>query len=217
MAEKNSKVKRTVKKSKKSEQTNTQEHKSSVTKNTKKASVKEVKQADPVVNDASDHKLEAELIEGVELKFVEQHNALKQEVNNLSDKLKDLKTFMRKVESAYRHDVKKVSKAKRKRKGNTKPTGFIKTTPVPAKLAKFLDIEEGTELSGPEVTKLVWGALEAKGLQYENDRRVFRTNKEVTDVFGVDKSVNKCTSHKDKKGFNFCNIQKYISNALQNN
>jgi len=221
MVEKNSKVMRTVKKSNKTDKTSVQEHKVSTPVETKKTSVKKTKKVVALEKSSSDNKeednSEYNLVEGVELRFGSQCVALKKEVGIMSDKLKDMKSFLKKLESAYKHDVKKVAKTKRKRKGNTKPTGFIKTTPVPAKLAKFLDIESGTELSGPEVTSLVWKALEAKGLQYKNDRRVFRTNTEVTDVFGVDNSVNKSTTHNDKKGFNFCNIQKYISTALQGN
>ena len=225
MVEQNSKVKRTVKKSKKSENTSVQEHNTSSANKVKKVSVKKAKKNTPVEKTGSDHndesagdqKSEYDLVEGVELKFASQRSLFMKEINELSSKLKNLKSTMKKCEAAYKHDVKKVSKSKRKRKGNTKPTGFIKTTAVPSKLAKFLDIEEGAELSGPEVTSLVWKALEAKGLQYKDDRRVFRTNKEVSDVFGVNKSVNKSTTHNDKEGFNFCNIQKYISTALQGN
>jgi len=52
-------------------------------------------------------------------------------------------------------------------------------------------------------------------LKYANDKRVFRANQEVCDVFGVDMSVNNSTNYRDKNGFNFCNIQKFLSNALQ--
>jgi len=122
---------------------------------------------------------------------------------------------MKKLESAYKQDVKKVSRAKRRRKGNSEPTGFIKTHPVPSKLAKFIGVDDGTVLSGPDVTKMVWSALKKKGLQYKDDGRVLRTDKETSDVFGLDKSVNDSTDHNDEKGFNFRNIQKYISFALQ--
>jgi hypothetical protein len=229
MVEKNSKVMRTVKKSKGTENTSIEEHKDSAPAKEKKLLLKKDKKITVLEKSTSANKEEQvsdnkeeqvseyNLVEGVELRFGSQCVALKKEVGFMSEKLKEMKLFLKKLESAYKHDVKKVAKSKRKRKGNTIPTGFIKTTPVPAKLANFLDIDAGTELSGPEVTSLVWKALEAKGLQYKEDRRVFRTNTEVTDVFGVDKSVNKSILHNDKKGFNFCNIQKYISTALQGN
>ena len=94
-------------------------------------------------------------------------------------------------------------------------TGFTKSVPVPRKLAKFLEIPEGTQLNGPEITKLVFDALKAKNLISKDDGRVFRTNKEVTDVFGVNEEANESNSHKDKYGFNFCTLQKYIANAMR--
>jgi chromatin remodeling complex protein RSC6 len=120
------------------------------------------------------------------------------------------------MESAYKQDVKKVSKTKRKRKGGGDPTGFIKTHPVPEKLAQYIGVDSGVELSGPDVTKKVWAAIKNKGLQYEKDGRVLRTDKETNDVFGLNDTVNKSTDHNDKDGFNFRNIQKYISYALHN-
>jgi len=98
-----------------------------------------------------------------------------------------------------------------------KITGFLKTTPVPTKLAKFIGVCPNTELTGPQVTKLVWSTLVSKGLQYENDRRVFRTNEEVSDIFGVHSSANDSTTHNDINGFNFCNFQKHIKIALEGN
>jgi len=63
----------------------------------------------------------------------------------------------------------------------------------------------------------VWDQLKQRELFYEKDKRVFRTNKEVSELFGVNKSVNNSTDHRDKEGFNFCNLQSYIKNALNKN
>jgi len=148
------------------------------------------------------------------LKFRNQHEEIKNELNDLKNKLKECTNNMKKLESAHRHDVKQIYKSKNKRKTSNKQTGFIKERIIPENLAKFLHIESGTKLTGPKITKLVWEELKKRNLQYKNDKRVFRTNDEVSSVFDVKKSVNKSTSHKDKDGFNFCNIQKHISYAL---
>ena len=148
------------------------------------------------------------------LKFRNQHEEIKNELNDLKNKLKECSNNMKKLESAHRHDVKQIYKSKTKRKTSNKQTGFIKERVIPENLAKFLHIESGTKLTGPKITKLVWEELKKRNLQYKNDKRVFRTNDEVSSVFDVKKSVNKSTSHKDKNGFNFCNIQKHISYAL---
>lgn len=95
-----------------------------------------------------------------------------------------------------------------------KPTGFAKPALVPDKLANFIGVPSGTMLSGPQITKKVWDQLKERKLMLE-DKRVFRTNDEVSEVFGVSESVNNYTNHNDKEGFNFCNLQRYISNALK--
>jgi hypothetical protein len=188
-----------------------------VTKKVVKKSKQVEKKTDKKVEENQEDDCEDELVEGVSnLKFEAQHDVLQSEVQIMREKLRDFANTMKKLEAAYKHDVKRVSKAKRKRNANAKPTGFIKKTAVSDKLAKFLHIESGTLLSGPEITKRVWAELKSRNLQYKEDKRVLRTNKEVSEIFNIPSSVNKSTSHKDKDGFNFCNIQKYISNALVN-
>jgi chromatin remodeling complex protein RSC6 len=105
-----------------------------------------------------------------------------------------------------------------------KPTGFAKPQKVPSKLAKpqkvpsklakFIGVEAGDELTGPDITLKVWDQLKKRDLTYDKDRRVFRTNKEVSELFNIPMSVNESINYRDEKGFNFCNLQKYIKNAL---
>ena len=94
-----------------------------------------------------------------------------------------------------------------------RPTGFAKLQKIPSKLAKFINVKTGEELTGPEITSKVWEQLKLRDLTYEKDKRVFRTNTETSDVFDIPKSVNSSTNHSDEKGFNFCNLQRYIKNA----
>lgn len=150
-----------------------------------------------------------------ELRFEGQLKTLKEQLKDLKTSFQGVSDLVKKLENAYKHDTKKLQKRKPKRTGDHKPTGFAKQQPVPTKLAKFIGVEPGTELSGPEITKKVWTQLRERNLTYKEDKRVFRTDKVVSDVFGVKKSVNSSTSHKDKDGFNFCNLQKYISLALK--
>ena len=182
----------------------------------KKEKIEKV-ESEKIQTDAS-VKSEEEISEQVDvsMRFDKQHDALLTSLTELKNKVREFSFSMKKLEIAYKHDVKKASKQKKKRKLTSKATGFIKKSQVPERLAKFLHIEEGTELSGPEITKMVWAELKARNLQYDGDKRIFRTDKEVSKVFNVPDSVNQSTNHKDKGGFNFCNIQKYISYALGN-
>lgn len=149
-----------------------------------------------------------------QLRFDEDYAELYEQVKLLKEGLQTVIKTLKKLESSHNHDIKKTKKSKQKRNGPHKPTGFAKPQKVPEKLAKFIKVTPGSELTGPALTSKVWDQLKQRELFYEKDKRVFRTNKEVSDLFGVNKSVNSSTDHKDKEGFNFCNLQSYIKNAL---
>jgi hypothetical protein len=131
--------------------------------------------------------------------------------------IRTLATQVKKLEAAYKHDFKRAGLKKHKRKGEYKPVGFAKPTAVPAPLAKFLGIVPGTLLPGSKISSLVWDELTKRNLVCENDNRVFKTNAEVSKIFGVPDSVNKSTTYNDKNGFNFTTIQTYISKAMGRN
>jgi len=149
-----------------------------------------------------------------ELKFLNQLTEMQEQYKALKEGLQLFGGALKKMESAYNHDIKKTKKHKQKRNGPHKPTGFAKPQKVPSKLAKFIKVEAGSELTGPDITSKVWDQIKDRGLTYEKDKRVFRTNKEVSELFDVPKTVNNSTNHRDEKGFNFCNLQRYIKNAL---
>lgn len=149
-----------------------------------------------------------------EFKFHSQLASLQNEVRDLREKMLSVMSYSKKLETAYNADMKRVAKTSNKKRIRTKKTGFAKPKPVPEDLAKYIGVDPGTELSGPEVTKKVWAQLRAKNLMYEKDKRVFRTDKETSKLFNVPASVNNSVNHKDKNGFNFCTLQKYITNAF---
>lgn len=152
-----------------------------------------------------------------ELKFNAQLANVNEQLKMANNVIKTLATQVKKLESAYKHDIKYAGLKKHKRKGEYKPVGFAKPAPVPAPLAKFLGITPGTLLPGSKISTLVWDELKKRNLTCENDKRVFRTNAEVSKIFGVPESVNKYTTYDDKNGFNFATIQTYISRAMGRN
>lgn len=105
---------------------------------------------------------------------------------------------------------------------NHKNTGFAKLRPVPCKLATFIGVVPGTELSGPVITKKVWSELKSRNLTFQgdenrglkSDQRVLRVDDEVSKIFNIPMSVNNSVDSKDPNGFNFGNLQKYIRNAF---
>merc|ERR1712070_141001 len=151
-----------------------------------------------------------------DIKYDQIAKKLIKDLNECKQKIKNSVSQIKKLEARHESSLKKAKKLKSRRKGNTKPTGFIKKTEIKGKLAKYIKVDNNSLLSGPDLTKEIWKQLAERDLQYSKDKRVFRTDDETEEVFGVPKSVNKSTSHKDPHGFNFCNIQKYISYALSN-
>lgn len=95
-----------------------------------------------------------------------------------------------------------------------KTTGFAVPKPVSARLANWLNIDSNSMLSGPQLTKLVWEQLKNRNLVYEFDKRVFRTDQELAELFGLDMEiVNSSISHTDTLGLNFYNLQKHVAYA----
>lgn len=150
-----------------------------------------------------------------ESKFDTLFRTLQGELKELKDRHSSVTLTLRKLESAHRAEIKSVRKHKQKRNGQHKPTGFAKPQAVPEKLAKFIGVKSGTELTGPQITSAVWKQLKSRNLTYAKDKRVFRTNKDVSALFNVPSSVNDSTDHRDEHGFNFCNLQTYIAHALK--
>jgi len=72
-------------------------------------------------------------------------------------------------------------------------------------------------MTGPQISKTFWKRIGEEGLQYEKDKRIFRTNNTVSAIFGVSKDVNNSTDPKDKNGFNMRTYQSHISYALAKN
>lgn len=176
----------------------------------KKTSKKEeVKEAKPVQETTGD-------------KFEEQLSSTQEECSKLKELIKSVSENLKKLQSVHKSEVKKMRTKKSKRSENHKPTGFARLRPVTGKLAGFIGVESGTELSGPEITKKVWAVLKSRNLTYQGDekkgvkgdQRVLRVDEEVSKLFNVPMSVNKSVDCKDPNGFNFGNLQKYIKNAM---
>jgi hypothetical protein len=67
---------------------------------------------------------------------------------------------------------------RKKRTGNSK-SGFNKVTPVPKKLVKYLDLDDGTEMTRPQITKLLNSKFKADGFKTEDGSKqtVINTSK----------------------------------------
>ena len=136
-------------------------------------------------------------------------------IKKITELQKEEKQLIKRMSSIHNSDVKRAKN--KKRKANPEATGFAKKKVVGGKLADWLKIERGTELTGPEISKTFWKRIIEEGLQSNEDKRLFRTNKEVTKIFGVPEKVNTIMDPLDKNGFNMRTYQTHITYALTNN
>ena len=149
-----------------------------------------------------------------QLKFKVALSELRSKVAQQTESLKDLKTSLKKLESLYDHDLSKAVKSKQKRTkldDKTKATGIFKQRELSKDLAELIGENEGTVMSMPEYTKKFFKMMKENDLLCKTDGRVFRANDKIMKVFNLPASVNESTNHKDKDGFNFCNLQTHIS------
>ena len=69
-------------------------------------------------------------------------------------------------------------------------------------------------MSRPEFTKNFYKTLISKNLIYEKDKRILRVDDQISKILNIPMSVNNSIDHKDKNGFNFYNVQKYIAKCF---
>lgn len=157
-------------------------------------------------------------------KCVEQLQTSVENLNKLKEMCKAVYADLKKAQNLHTSELKKAKSARKsERKKNHNPTGFARLRPVTGKLADFIGVESGAELSGPAVTKRVWQELKNRNLTWKGDekegvkgdQRVLRVDDDVAKLFNVPKSVNNSTNHKDPNGLNFGNLQRYIKNAME--
>ena len=72
-------------------------------------------------------------------------------------------------------------------------------------------------MTGPAISKAFWNRIRQNGLQCQDNGRVLRTNKDVSDIFGVSQKVNQSNDPTDPNGFNMRTYQTHIAYALEHN
>jgi hypothetical protein len=112
------------------------------------------------------------------------------QINNSKKKVKrNLKNIKKKIPKSLENAISKAKKEKRQRKGPNNG-GFVKVKKVPQKLVDYLGLDDGAELSRPQVVHLINEKFKKDGLR--DGKRVL-LSKEVAKSFGkkVDKKTKK--------------------------
>jgi hypothetical protein len=179
---------------------------------------------DATIDDEGDHiaadELEVnnldETVDKNKTKFEKYMEELLLTKKKITDLQKQEKNIIKKINDTHTRELKKLMSHKRK-PHNLEVTGFTIPKKVDGKLADWLRVDKGSMMSGPQISKIFWQRISEEGLQDKNDKRLFKTNKEVSAIFGVSMAVNKINDSSDKKGFNMRTYQSHIKFALENN
>lgn len=129
--------------------------------------------------------------------------------------LKETQRELNRLKSLYDVDIHKIWKSKKKRISNGEKTGFVKIKKIPLKFSQLIGFDKSIDMSMPEYTKKFIEFLTNNNLVYNNDKRVYRANKEVRDLLDLPESVNQSINHTDQNGFNFCTLQRLLSKAMK--
>lgn len=174
-----------------------------------------IEEEKPVVVDEEKQEETEHQTDVSQTKFEEHLVLIQDSVNELKKKLQTLNSELKRLETVHKSELKRARTKKNKRSEKHKPTGFARLRPVSGRLAEFIGEKDGSELSGPAITQKVWNELKRRGLTYGPDHRVIHVDDEVSEIFFVDKAVNKSTNPRDYNGFNFGNVQFYIKQAME--
>jgi hypothetical protein len=96
--------------------------------------------------------------------------------------LKSQESFMGRLVKLHQ---KSGTKKKRKHTENTGKSGFNKPTPVPEPFIKYLELEDETEMTRPQLVKLLNAKFSKDG--YKNESEICFSSKKIAKIFGVDK------------------------------
>ncbi len=132
----------------------------------------------------------------------------------MNNQIKIFKSCIKELRQAYNQDIVKVRKMKR-HKENTSNTGFNKKLKLPDEFTKLIQVDKNTYMTMPEFTKCIFTLLKERNLYYNDDKRIFRVDEELSRIFDISMSVNDSFVYPDKNGFNIRTIQKYITNAYK--
>ncbi len=149
-----------------------------------------------------------------QLNFLNKFKEFEKELDIQYENIKKLKVFAKEIKTIYNQDMIKIRKIKRT-KENSSSTGFNKKFKLPDKLCELVSLKKGTEISTPEFASLVYAELKKRGLQYAEDKRIYRADKQFMEIFNLKESVNKSTKYPDDNGLNIGTMQHYISESIK--
>jgi chromatin remodeling complex protein RSC6 len=142
-------------------------------------------------------------VENTVANYSDEFTHLLGQLRSLQTTLKELTTYTSNLEKRVAKDQKSVQKrvnGKKRRVGNSSPSGFSKPSKISSELSVFLGLKADELIARTEVTKRINSYCKEKGLQDEKDRRILK----------ADKTLQKLLRLKPSDELTFFNLQKYM-------
>ena len=135
-------------------------------------------------------------------------------INNGIKDLKLAKTMITKIVRVHQNNEKKLF-TKTTKNTTRSATGIMEKKKVPEKIVSYLGLDENVDMVRNKIVSKFYSKFKEDGLCYEKDKRVFRVNSELMELFNLPQSVNYSTNVQDKNGFNFFNLPTYIASVYK--
>lgn len=94
---------------------------------------------------------------------------------------------------------------KKKSKGNRKPSGFAKPSPISKELCIFMKLPENSEVPRTEATQYIIKYIAEHKLQHVENRKIIVPNTELKSLLSLS----------DETTLTYFNIQKYMNNHFE--
>jgi len=129
-------------------------------------------------------------------------------LNQLGPLLGNLKAEFKTLEKKWSKEIKSANKGKMKKRksGNSKPSGFTKPSQITPELASFLGVDKNALVARTEVVKFIGEYVRKHKLSHPDTGRIICPDETMAKVFNVER---------DEKGkpvnITYFDLQKYIS------
>jgi chromatin remodeling complex protein RSC6 len=136
-------------------------------------------------------------------------------VSSLEESLKTLKKELKELKGDYTKELKSNKKRFKKKKNVRKASGstmngFLKQTKMSDGLCEFLGVKSGSEITRPEVTKIISKYISDNNLATKENKTIFSPDNKLTKLLGPKKFLLSKKDPSKGNGYTYFNLQSYL-------
>lgn len=117
----------------------------------------------------------------------EKFNGLVSSLQTLKQSISSVQQQIRLLDKCVNKDMKQKNKLiqKSRSKGNRKPSGFAKPSPISSELSHFMGKEDGVQIARTEVTQYLIQYIKTNDLQYSKNKKIIMPDEKLKSLLGV--------------------------------